>query len=423
MRRGVVTLAVFIAAMTAHAEDPKPKPEPILTGWEATVIRADDDNGDTPGERARQEHYRRQLTPGEIVQRQLAGQTAAPEAPARRAPRTPPAVDSSGSGVLPPGDGFSPGPAGDAAAAATPPESAKTPSTASAGKKASGLMNKMAGAFKSLGADAADSVKGPPGASVGPGPGAATSRATVSDGLAPRAAGSVATPGATPAGKPTEAANKPAVASISLPAQKPRALVKRPDFHQVLPSKDFAALKEVLAAPAADARPPLKDLGLSEDRRDITWKRSCDKVSGDCNPQAKGKDEGGYVRNEEVSPETLAAVLAAIDREMAAESAEPAPARGARRVAAASPDFTAPLSDSHEEESVQAVTVAGESAEPRAAETPREKGLWIFSLPAPGAGEDARAPRRALLRVLSGGGALALAWFFWRRRRGSTGAD
>ncbi|MCX5797603.1 MAG: hypothetical protein NTY77_19100 [Elusimicrobia bacterium] len=85
-------------------------------------------------------------------------------------------------------------------------------------------------------------------------------------------------------------------------AAEPRALMRRPDFFQVLPREHYQELKRDFRG-----RPELKaaafqDVGLTPQDRDFVWDRTCQQVSGGCNPNAR---EGGYKKDSEVAPEDL----------------------------------------------------------------------------------------------------------------------
>jgi hypothetical protein len=105
------------------------------------------------------------------------------------------------------------------------------------------------------------------------------------------------------AGRPASAAQVAALKESI--ATEPRALMRRPDFYEVLPRRDFQALKGAFAAGegAGDAR--FRHMALSEPSRDFVWKESCAQVSGQCNALAKEKS---YDKGADVKPETLAEV-------------------------------------------------------------------------------------------------------------------
>lgn len=84
---------------------------------------------------------------------------------------------------------------------------------------------------------------------------------------------------------------------------EPRALMKRPDFFNVIPRQSYDGLRE--AHRENPSRPEFKHVSLSPDERDLAWDESCSRVSGKCNEHAK---EPAYKRGEQVSPESLLAM-------------------------------------------------------------------------------------------------------------------
>ncbi len=83
--------------------------------------------------------------------------------------------------------------------------------------------------------------------------------------------------------------------------EQPRMLIRRPDLYQVIDPVSYAGLQARLTVPGASSTPEFKH--MARPARDYVWTKSCEKVSGDCNPNA---EEGSYKKDEEVSPETLA---------------------------------------------------------------------------------------------------------------------
>ncbi len=85
-------------------------------------------------------------------------------------------------------------------------------------------------------------------------------------------------------------------------AAEPAALMRRPDFYQVLPREKFQGLKRAYAAQEKTRAAAFADIAMTPGGRDFVWSASCSRVSGDCNPYAA---ESTYRKTEEVSPETL----------------------------------------------------------------------------------------------------------------------
>lgn len=97
---------------------------------------------------------------------------------------------------------------------------------------------------------------------------------------------------------------------------EPEALLKRPDFFQVVRRGDYDDLKsrwtQWSAAYPADSR----HAGLDGERRDFRWSSSCTGVSGDCNPHAGGRS---YKKNDLIPPEMLRAMIARMKSDAEAE--------------------------------------------------------------------------------------------------------
>lgn len=89
---------------------------------------------------------------------------------------------------------------------------------------------------------------------------------------------------------------------------EPVALLRRPDFFDVLSREKFAGLKRDYARLPEARAPAFKDIGMTERGRDFQWSASCSGLSGDCNGSA---GEGSYRRGQYVSPEDLERVWAA----------------------------------------------------------------------------------------------------------------
>lgn len=77
----------------------------------------------------------------------------------------------------------------------------------------------------------------------------------------------------------------------------PRAVAAFPGFYGLVPPERLSELKSAYGAGAALRGGLFKDIGLSEERRDFLWERSCGRVSKDCNPYARSLsyEKGRYV--------------------------------------------------------------------------------------------------------------------------------
>lgn len=100
-------------------------------------------------------------------------------------------------------------------------------------------------------------------------------------------------------------------------AAQPRALLRRPDFFQVVPRREFDRVKRAAAAPAGE--PALRHIGLSEDRRDVVRSFSCSPLSGGCNPYA---GVTSYKRGDFVPPEEIFRISRALPAPRGSASAE-----------------------------------------------------------------------------------------------------
>ena len=99
-------------------------------------------------------------------------------------------------------------------------------------------------------------------------------------------------------------------------AAEPVALGRRPDFFEVLPREKFEGLKRDYALRPELRATALRDVGMTEGRRDFQWSSSCSGLSGTCNA---GASQGSYVKNQLVAPEDLARVWTAAHAESAPE--------------------------------------------------------------------------------------------------------
>jgi hypothetical protein len=105
-------------------------------------------------------------------------------------------------------------------------------------------------------------------------------------------------------GRPASAAEVAALGAAL--RREPAALMRRPDFFQVLPRADFEELKADYRARPAWSGTVFRDIGMTPAYRDFRWSASCSPLSGDCNPAAGGES---YRRGEDVPPESLKEVL------------------------------------------------------------------------------------------------------------------
>lgn len=83
---------------------------------------------------------------------------------------------------------------------------------------------------------------------------------------------------------------------------EPTALMRRPDFFQVLPRERFEGLKRDHAGRPGLRTTAFRHIDLTPAGRDFLWSSSCSGLSGDCNPAA-GKPS--YRKGEDVAPEDL----------------------------------------------------------------------------------------------------------------------
>jgi hypothetical protein len=95
-------------------------------------------------------------------------------------------------------------------------------------------------------------------------------------------------------------------------ASEPRALLRRPDFFQVVPRKRFDALKTTYRAASSLRSSAFQDIAMTSQGRDFSWSSTCHTLSGACNPSAMPPS---YRRGTDVSPETLNRVYERIERE------------------------------------------------------------------------------------------------------------
>lgn len=84
-------------------------------------------------------------------------------------------------------------------------------------------------------------------------------------------------------------------------AGEPAALMKRPDFFNVIKRDRYEQLKARYANMAKQRADSFKDIALTRQNRDFAWSASCDLVSGGCNRYA----ERSYRKSDFVEPESL----------------------------------------------------------------------------------------------------------------------
>lgn len=99
----------------------------------------------------------------------------------------------------------------------------------------------------------------------------------------------------------------------------PAALLKRPDFFEVLPREKFRDLKHDFAARPELRSSAFKDIGMTARERDFQWSSSCSGLSGNCNPHV-GKSS--YLKGQDVPPEDLDAVWSAAQEQILDEDDE-----------------------------------------------------------------------------------------------------
>jgi hypothetical protein len=81
----------------------------------------------------------------------------------------------------------------------------------------------------------------------------------------------------------------------------PEALLRRPDFFEILPRARFSALKHDLSSRPDLGATVFRHVALSSSGRDLEWSQSCQLLSGSCNAAA----ERSYAKRDPVPPEDL----------------------------------------------------------------------------------------------------------------------
>lgn len=88
-------------------------------------------------------------------------------------------------------------------------------------------------------------------------------------------------------------------------ASEPKALMRQPDFFEVLPRERFEDLKREYRTQPGLRDASFRDITLTERDRDFLWSASCSKLSGDCNPHASAPS---YKQGEEVPARDLGSI-------------------------------------------------------------------------------------------------------------------
>jgi hypothetical protein len=110
-------------------------------------------------------------------------------------------------------------------------------------------------------------------------------------------------------------------------ASEPTALIKRPDFYNVIAKTHFTHLKDAYSSQPARRATDFKHMALTPQHRGFIWSDSCHTLSGSCNSHAR---EASYTRGSDVSPETLHTVSTALSKPTAVvknKKAEPTEAQ------------------------------------------------------------------------------------------------
>ncbi len=92
-------------------------------------------------------------------------------------------------------------------------------------------------------------------------------------------------------------------------ASEPTALMRRPDFFDVLPREEFQELKEDFQGRGDLKETDFKHIEMSMSQRDFLRSSSCQKMSGDCN---RHMTQMSYRKGEDVPPEDLKKIHVAI---------------------------------------------------------------------------------------------------------------
>jgi hypothetical protein len=95
-------------------------------------------------------------------------------------------------------------------------------------------------------------------------------------------------------------------------SSQPAALMRYPDFFSILAPERFQGLKERYRQGEEKRGQEFKDVGMTEAERDFKWDKSCDKVSGECNPNAEA---GSYKKDDFVPPKDLDSIWDEVEKE------------------------------------------------------------------------------------------------------------
>lgn len=95
-------------------------------------------------------------------------------------------------------------------------------------------------------------------------------------------------------------------------ASQPAALMRYPDFFSAIAPEKYQGLKERYRQGEEARGKEFKDVGTTEAERDFKWDKSCDKVSGECNPNAEA---GSYKKDDFVPPKDLDSIWDEVEKE------------------------------------------------------------------------------------------------------------
>jgi hypothetical protein len=95
-------------------------------------------------------------------------------------------------------------------------------------------------------------------------------------------------------------------------ASQPAALMRYPELFSVIAPEKYQGLKERYRQGEEARSKEFKDVGMTEAERDFKWDKSCDKVSGECNPNAEA---GSYKKDDFVPPKDLDSIWDEVEKE------------------------------------------------------------------------------------------------------------
>lgn len=95
-------------------------------------------------------------------------------------------------------------------------------------------------------------------------------------------------------------------------ASQPAALMRYPELFSVIAPEKYQGLKERYRKGEETRSKEFKDVGMTEAERDFKWDKSCDKVSGECNPNAEA---GSYKKDDFVPPKDLDSIWDEVEKE------------------------------------------------------------------------------------------------------------